>query len=291
MTKPIVSVIILTYQRAYWVKEAIESVLSQTYKDYEIIVINDGSTDNTAEVLSQFQNNIKIIEQKNKGVAAARNIAINNSQGRYIAFLDDDDIWLPTKLEKQIMLLEANDKIGLIYSDMSYFDEKEIFPETTAKKRPLPLARISWMLFPYPNLTPRPSSVVVRQETLDEIGLFDESLTTCEDYDLWLRICEKWLFYYLDEPLTMYRLSDTNMSKNQERTLISSLQVQEKAIERHPDYRRLPVNLLERGYYKFYLDLARLYINQGKGDKARQVIRRYRQARHLYSLTASASRQ
>ncbi|MBW4574226.1 MAG: glycosyltransferase [Aphanothece sp. CMT-3BRIN-NPC111] len=281
---PSVSVIITTYQRASLVTQAIKSVLAQSYKDYEIIVVNDGSTDNTAEVLNKFQDKIKIIHQNNKGLSFARNIAIQNSQGQYIAFLDDDDVWLPTKLEKQIALLEANNKIGLIYSDMSYFDEKEIFPETTAKKRPLPLARISWMLFPYPNLTPRPSSVVVRRETLDEIGLFDESLTACEDYDLWLRISEKWLVYYLDEPLTMYRLSDTNMSKNKERVLINSLQVQEKAIERHPDYRRLPVNLLERGYYKFYLDLARLYLNRSEGDKARQVIRRYRQARHLFSV-------
>lgn len=280
---PTVSVIIPTYQRSHLVNQAIESVLAQSYKDYEIIVVNDGCTDNTAEVLNQFQYKIKIITQQNKGLSSARNIAIKNSQGRYIAFLDDDDTWLPNNLEKKINLLEGNEKIGLIYSDMSFFNEKGVLPDTKAKECPLHLAQVSWMLFPYPNLTPRPSSVIVRRESLDEIGLFDESLTACEDYDLCLRISENWLVYYLDEPLTMYRLSDTNMSKNKERMLINSLQVQEKAILRHPNYRRLPANMLEQGFYKFYLELANLYINCSEGGKARQVIQRYRHHRNLYS--------
>ena len=100
MAKPIVSVIIPTYQRAQWVGEAIESVLAQSYKNYEIIVINDGSTDHTSKVLKQFEDKIKVFNQQNKSLPSARNIAINSSQGRYIAFLDNDDLWLKNKLEK-----------------------------------------------------------------------------------------------------------------------------------------------------------------------------------------------
>jgi len=289
MQVPSVSVIIPTYQRSHWVSEAIESVLAQTYKDYEIIVVNDGSTDNTAQVLNQFQDKIRIIEQDNKGSSAARNIAIQNSQGRYIAFLDDDDRWLPSKLEKQIALLESERKVGLIYSDMFLFDEKEVFPEPRGKKHPIHLGRISWMLFLFGSSVPLASSVVVRRETLDEIGLFDETLRFCVDYDLWLRISEKWLLYYLDEPLTMYRLSDTNMTKNREGVLLGALRLKEKALARNPDYRRLSANMLHQGFYRYYLALANLYINRSEGEKAREVIRRYRQARKLYSLTASAS--
>lgn len=280
---PTVSVIIPTYQRADWVNEAIKSVLAQTYKDYEIIVINDGSTDNTTEVLNQFQDKIKLIEQENKGVSTALNIAIEKSQGQYIAFLDDDDIWLPNKLEKQILLLESNHRIGLIYSDMLLFDEKAVFPEPLSKKLPIHVGHISWMLFIFGNSVPLPSSVVVRCEVLDEIGLFDESLTHCHDYDLWLRISEKWLLSYLDEPLTMYRLSDTSMSKNREAVLFSVLRLKEKALARNPDYQRLSNNMLYHGFYRYYLALANLYLNRYEGDKAREVIRRYRQARYLYS--------
>jgi glycosyltransferase involved in cell wall biosynthesis len=282
---PTVSVIIPTYQRSHWVSEAIESVLAQTFKDYEIIVVNDGSTDNTVEVLNQFQDKIKIIEQENKGGSAARNIAIKNSQGLYIAFLDDDDLWLPSKLEKQIALLEFNHKIGLIYSDMFWFNENGVFPNTKAQVSSLHLARLYWMHFlNLDSLTcPISSTVIVRRQALDEIGLFDESLTNCHDYDLWLRIGEKWLFYYLDDPLTMHRLSDTNITKNRERLLVSLLRVKEKALDRHPDYRRLSANMLHKGFYRHYLTLADLYLNRSEGEKARDVIRRYRQVRHLYS--------
>jgi glycosyltransferase involved in cell wall biosynthesis len=280
---PTVSVIIPTYQRAHWVSEAIESVLAQTYKDYDIIVVNDGSTDNTAEVLNQFQNKIKIIEQENKGNSVARNIAIQNSQGQYIAFLDDDDRWMPNKLEKQIALLESNSKIGLSYSDMFFFNDKEVFLELRGKKQPINLGRISWMLFLFGNSVPLASSVVVRREALDEIGLFDESLLRCEDYDLWLRISEKWLLYYLDEPLTMYRLSDLNISKNRELVLVSLLCLREKALARNSDYRRLSPNMLYQGFYRYYLTLANLYIDRSEGEKAHEVIRRYRQYRQLYS--------
>jgi glycosyltransferase involved in cell wall biosynthesis len=282
---PTVSVIIPTYQRAHWVSEAIESVLAQTYKDYEIIVVNDGSTDNTAEVLNQFQGKIKIIEQENKGVSAARNIAIRNSQGQYIAFLDDDDIWLPSKLEKQILILESNDKIGLLYSDLFYFNEQGTFPNTKSQNYPIHTACISWMLFLNWNMRicPEPSTVVVSKQTLDEIGVFDETLMSCEDYDLWLRISEKWLVHYLNEPLLMYRLSNTNIHNDTEQLLVNFLLVKEKALVRNPDYRRLSPNRLYQDFYKYYLALANLYLNRSEGEKAREVIRRYRQYRQIYS--------
>ena len=113
---PKVSVIIPTYQRAHLVSQAIESVLAQTYSDYEIIVVNNGSTDNTTEVLSQFGDKIRVIHlHANTGPSVARNLGMNASNGRYLAFLDDDDLWLPNKLEKQIPYLDSHSNIGLIY--------------------------------------------------------------------------------------------------------------------------------------------------------------------------------
>ena len=160
--------------------------------------------------------------------------------------------------------------------------KKQVFPEPQCKIHPINMGRISWMLFLFGNSVPLPSSVAVRRETLDEIGLFDENLIICHDYDLWLRISEKWLLYYLDEPLIMYRLYNTNITKNRERLLLDLLSLEEKALARNPDYRRLSANMLHEGFYKNYIRLGNLYIDRCEGEKAREVVQRYRHYRQLY---------
>ncbi|MBD2771540.1 glycosyltransferase family 2 protein [Iningainema tapete] len=277
---PSVSVIIPTYQRANLVSQAIESVLAQTYTDYEIIVVNDGSQDNTKEVLAGFGDKISVINQDNLGVAAARNVGIMAAQGRYIALLDHDDIWLPTKLEKQIACLEANHKIGVVYSDIFYFNDKGIYPYTYAQKNKiLPFEQL-WSIFvrgPIPTC----SVVVIRRECLDEVGLLDETLVPVDDYDLWFRIVEKWLIYFLNEPLVYYRRYEGQQSNNEEKMLLGLLRVKEKAFNRYKELQKLPLMVLDEHFFNGYLRVAYMYIQRYQGEKARPFLERYRQIRGI----------
>ena len=274
---PTVSVIIPIYQRAHLVSQTIESVLAQTYTDYEIIVVNDGSTDNTKEVLACFGNKITTIHQENKGVSAARNTGINAAKGLYIAFLDSDDLWQPNKLEKQLAFFESNPKIGLVYSDAFFFNEKGVLPDKWTSVYPPPPVWQFLALFGRNFILT--STVVVRRECLDEVGLFDETLKSCEDYDLWLRIIEKFPIYFLNEPLGYYRQSANSLDSNREQMLATNLRAREKAFSRNPELRNLPLIVLDFCLYDHYLNLAYYYIRRYQGEKGRQVLEKYRQVR------------
>ncbi|WP_099067602.1 glycosyltransferase [Nostoc linckia] len=278
--EPTVSVIIPTYQRGHLVSQAINSVLAQTYKDYEIIVINDGSQDNTPQVLAEFsdRHHITAIHQANQGLSAARNAGIRSARGKYIAFLDDDDLWEPQKLEKQISVLEANPRIGLIYSDSLFFSDRQgLFPGSYNTAFPTPNLQVLWTLFQYnyiPVLT-----VVVRQDCLNQVGLFDKTVTPCEDYDLWLRVIEKFPIYFLNQPLARYRESPSSLSQDREQMLTSHLRVKEKVIDRHPEFLKIPVKFLDPCFYNIYLQLANLHIQNHQIEQARRVLHRYREIR------------
>ncbi|MBD2771541.1 glycosyltransferase family 2 protein [Iningainema tapete] len=277
---PNVSVIIPTYQRANLVSQAIESVLAQTYTDYEIIVVNDGSTDNTIEVLEYFGEKITVIHQENQGSAAARNTGIKVAQGQYIALLDHDDIWLPTKLEKQVSYLDSHPKIGLVYSDTLYFNEKGLLPGSHAKFFPVPPVLQSWTLF-VRNTIPTCSVVMMRRKCLDDVGLFDETLPPCDDYDLWLRLVEKWPIHFLNEPLVHYRRYEGQQSNSEERMLLGLLRVKEKTFKRNKELQKLPLFVLDQCFYEGYLSLAYLYIQLYQGEKARLALNHYQQVRGI----------
>lgn len=199
------SVILPTYNRSYCIIDAIESVLHQTYNNYEIIVIDDGSDDDTKEILEKYNEKIKYLYQENKGVSSARNLGISQSSGKYIAFIDSDDLWTIDHLEKHYNLLENNLEYVLSYNyakiidfktgkltryikhDKSNYDIK--YPETIFIKN---------------NILTTPS-VVIRRCILDETGVFDEGMNMCEDLDLWRRISITYRIKCLPEYLTMIR--------------------------------------------------------------------------------------
>ena len=199
-----VSIIIPTYQRAHFVVNAIRNAQAQTYQDIEIIVVNDGSTDETATVLAEFSEQIVLIHhQENRGLSAALNTGIRASTGQYIAYLDDDDLWLPEKLEKQVRYLEEHPNIGLLYSDGFYFSEKAgLFPTTCFRNFHPFVAQVPSTLL-LVNYVPG-HTVIVRRACFDEVGLYDESLRAAEDYDMWLRIFEKYDVAFLQEPLASF---------------------------------------------------------------------------------------
>jgi len=189
-----VSVIITTYNRRVFLKAALLSVINQDYQDKEIIVVDDGSDDDSYEEIREFP--IRYVWKKNGGISSARNCGIELSKGDYISFLDVDDLWLKGKLSKQMELMERYDYL------ISYTDEiwmrngKRLNQKLRHKKytghifeRCLPLCIIS------------PSSVVIKRDVFDSVGLFDESMPVCEDYDMWLRTTARYPVLFVDVPL------------------------------------------------------------------------------------------
>ena len=192
-----ISVIIPTYNRRNTLPRAVESVLNQTYKPIEIIVVDDGSTDGTKEMFSEMYPLVRYIYQANSGVSSARNTGINSASGDWIALLDSDDEWLPDKLDRQVKLLQDNAEIRFCHTNEIWIrNNVRINQKKKHQKyggnifnKCLDICRIS------------PSSSLFHTSVIKDVGLFDESLDVCEDYDMWLRITAKYPVLFLDQPL------------------------------------------------------------------------------------------
>jgi glycosyltransferase involved in cell wall biosynthesis len=192
-----ISVIIPTYNRRNTLSRAVESVLNQIYKPIEIIVVDDGSTDGTKEMFSEMYPLVRYIYQANSGVSSARNTGINSASGDWIALLDSDDEWLPDKLDRQVKLLQDNAEIRFCHTNEIWIrNNVRINQKKKHQKyggnifnKCLDICRIS------------PSSSLFHTSVIKDVGLFDESLDVCEDYDMWLRITSKYPVLFLDQPL------------------------------------------------------------------------------------------
>ena len=192
-----ISVIIPTYNRRDTIQRAIDSVISQTFAPFEIIIVDDGSKDGTKEWIEEKYSSIKYIYQSNNGVSSARNKGINLSKGSWIALLDSDDEWIPEKLDYQARYINENPGLFFCHTNEIWIRNGHRVNQMKKHKKYggdifkhcLDICRIS------------PSSSLIKKEVFEDIGLFDESLTVCEDYDLWLRITAKYKVLYLDQPL------------------------------------------------------------------------------------------
>ena len=196
-----VSVIIPTYNRAALVREAIDSVLSQTYRPFELIVVDDGSTDATGGILSQYGRAITVITAVHSGPSAARNRGIRACRGDFIAFLDSDDIWLPDKLKRQMDFFRDN-------RDCRVCQTREVWIRNGRRVNPRKKHRMysGWIFEKcLPLCIVSPSSVIMHRCVLEDVGLFDESMPACEDYDLWLRIAPRYPIHLIDEELIVKR--------------------------------------------------------------------------------------
>lgn len=271
---PKVSVIIPTYNRSEFIKKSVDSVIEQTFKDFELIIIDDGSKDKTSEIISGYKNKVIYFYQENKGPAAARNKGIALSKGLYIAFLDSDDTWDKNKLQIQIRQMENNPEFPISHTQEIWYRNGKILNQKNIHKkyngyifeRCLPLCAVGM------------STIVAKKEIFEKVGFFDESLPCCEDYDLWLRASIKYPFLLIDKPLTQkdggrkdqvskifavgmdkFRiksitkiLKDTNLTPSQReaaiKTLIHKCNVYGKGCIKHnkPDegryYLKLPLN-------------------------------------------------
>ena len=199
--RPIVSVIIPTFNRGWIIRDAVDSVLGQTYSDFELIVVDDGSTDRTHEVLSAYGDRLRLIIQENRGVSAARNCGIRESIGRLVAFLDSDDLWLPNKLAVQVAFFDRLRSALICQTG-------EIWIRNGMRVNPRKIHRKPSGIIFEPSLAlclVSPSAVMIRRELFDEVGLFDEELPACEDYDMWLRVSCRIPVHLIDKQLTVKR--------------------------------------------------------------------------------------
>jgi glycosyltransferase involved in cell wall biosynthesis len=196
-----VSVIIPTYNRVGCLREAVDSVLSQGFRGFELIVVDDGSTDETPQLLREYGDSIRVLRQENRGVSAARNAGIAAGRGELIAFLDSDDIWLPGKLACQVDFFRQNPELLICQTEELWVKNgRRVNPGQRHRKR-------GGMIFE-PSLElclVSPSAVMLRRELFDRVGFFAEHLPACEDYDLWLRVSCRFPVGLIETPLIVKR--------------------------------------------------------------------------------------
>lgn len=206
---PEVSVVIPAFNAAAFVVEAVESVLSQTFRDLEIILVDDGSTDDTLARVATFSGSVRTIRQVNSGVAAARNRGIDEAAGTYVAFLDADDTWKPQKLDRQLRVLRAMKSARASATAFEVTDERGLVVEVRGGEAQGALLRA---LLLKGNVVGTPSSVLAERSMLAEVGGFNPRLSQCADWDLWIRVSLRTEFAWVSEPLVRYRQHAGNMS-------------------------------------------------------------------------------
>jgi glycosyltransferase involved in cell wall biosynthesis len=208
--KPKVSVIIPAYNSEVYIAEALHSVLAQTFKNYEVIVVDDGSSDGTLRVAKSFEPQVKVLAKQNGGPASARNLAINSSLGDYLSFLDSDDLWVEDKLERQTALLDENLDVGLVYSEALMFIEKD--GEKKLEGKIGYAADPSFRLLLFGDYIPN-STVMIRRACVEKAGLLNESreLIGVEDYEYWMRIARHFPIAGIPRPLAYYRIREGNL--------------------------------------------------------------------------------
>ena len=259
---PLISVIIPTFNQAQFIEEAVQSVLGQSYRNLEIIVVDDGSTDHTKDVLSKYHNHITYLSQNNRGPSSSRNYGIRTARADHIAFLDSDDVWFPEKLEAQMELMRRNSTVGLVgcgayTTDAQGRIEKEYVSEKYHTRqqflKDLQSRKISF----------NPSIVLVKRACIDRVGGFKDALHYGEDWDLWLRIAKHYEIAFITKPLVKVRMYGGYRPYQQVAVMKSNI------------HRIISDNLDQEGwrtrgplYSALYLDLAGLYLEKNRRGMA-----------------------
>ncbi len=249
--EPTVSAIIPTYNCAPYVAAAVESALSQTYRPLEVIVLDDGSTDETEAALQPYRGRIVLLRQANRGEAAARNAAIRHAKGEFLAFLDADDLWMPRKLERQMPIFANHPEVELAFTDGSTFDASgEIWPSMLHGLAPFldrvgpwlgagdggkrAIVRAAYPDLLFGNFLSVPG-VVVRRTRFEAEGGFDEGLRLCTDYDLWLRMAPRAPFALVNEVLFQVRIREESLGRARGVRSERFFEVEWQVRERHLD--------------------------------------------------------
>jgi len=258
-----VSVIIPAYNSADYTVETVASVLAQTYKNYEVIVVDDGSSDHTREALEQFSEQITYIYKENGGACSARNVGIRHARGEYLACLDCDDLWLPDKLQCSVAKLDAEKELALVFTSCYLIDkDSHVIGKTNYKvnldNTYVRLLKENYIVAP---------TVVMRRSCLDQVGLFDESIFIPADWDLWLRLARDFPIGYIDKSLSKYRMVSNYTQRNSDQYVDETLYMLKQHFNNAPFLsQRDRDSITSRLYVKHGI----LYRESGAMDNARR---------------------
>ncbi len=230
---PIISVVIPVYNGERTIQETIESVLNQTFTDFELIIINDGSQDRTLEIVSSIKDErLKVFSYPNAGLSESRNRGIFHASGEYISFIDADDLWTADKLELQLKALQENPQAAVAYSWTKCIDELGNFSRRGSHISVTGDVYAKLLLIDF---IENGSNPLIRKNAFTEVGEFDASFTHSEDRDMWLRLAAKYHFVAVPYPQILYRQSDNSVSANLPKQEVGSLKVIEKAFNQAPE--------------------------------------------------------
>jgi len=257
---PLISIITPAYNRGKFIGDAIESVIHQNYPFFEHIIVDDGSTDNTRELVRQYQKReprIFYYYQENQGQSAARNNALARSKGVFVCFLDSDDYWLPGKIEESLAVFDKHPEFDVVYGDCFTVNEYgEIISRRNIKRYS---GRIAATLLRDNFISM--STTMVRRRCFDEMGGMSSKRKVADDYDLWLRFASKYLFYYLPEYLACYRISKNQISSDTPRRFKVNEEIILAFLEEYPEavpWKEAKINLS-----RFYARKARFFSRAG----------------------------
>src|SRR5437867_8012813 len=269
-SKPLVSVVIPVYNGEQYLADAIKSVLDQTYRDFEVIVVDDGSTDGSAAVVKRYGETIRYIHQSNGGVCKSRNTGIAVAQGDYLAFLDQDDLWLPGKLAVQVAYLDSHPEVGAVYCQCEVKGKgwlrSSLYYAEPVKDDVLGIMSGTCLLM---------TASMIRKEVLRKIGGFDEALigAGAEDIDLTLRLSQVAQIAYLPQILAIYRVHATNNSMNSERLLHNQGHYLRKCRELYGHDSQV-ARFLDRQMVGYLSDLGRFQVRAVSVTEGRVSLRR-----------------
>lgn len=276
MSHPKVSIIIPTFNGSRYLTQTIDSVLNQTFKNFEVIVVDDGSTENISTILSSYSKQINYIYKKRTGPAATRNAGIILSKGEYVALLDHDDIWLPEKLEIEVEFLNNNPQCGLVYTYPRLIDsEGKIIEHEPPSHFPCGSVFIDFLKR---NRITTFSATMIRKKVFDSLGFLDErkEVMTCDDYDMWLRITDFFEIQFSPKRTVYYRLHDNNLVKDFDQNFSAHLTIFKKAISTCDSIKKIPKTQLKKiiseHLFEQYNTFAfKYYYKQKRYKKARTL--------------------
>jgi glycosyltransferase involved in cell wall biosynthesis len=273
MTEPLVSVVIPVYNGAEYLRTALESALEQSYEPLEIIVVDDGSTDQSPQIIDSYEGRVLAFRQANCGVARARNVGIRAARGDWVAFLDQDDWWLPEKIRKQVDLAQTDPEIGLVHTDVEHFDaDSDCYVKRFNPNRSDLLIDRCYERLLLGNAIFN-CTAMVRKTVLDHVGGFNEDMpgNTVQDYDLWLRVAKLSNLAYVPEKLATYRLHSAQGMWRVQNYLAAEVKVLERFVG---DFQRVASKEMKNRLVKLLDELGVAYLDAQNHRLARQCFAR-----------------
>ena len=267
-SKPLVSIITPTYNRAEFIGRAIESVLQQSVIQWELLVVDDGSTDNTNDVLAAYENDPRIhcVYQPNRGQSVARNNALKRIQGDFVGFLDSDDLWCAQKLELQLAVFETHPDVDIVHGDESMIDSKGM--EISRQNMRRYSGHIARELLADNSVSI--TTALVRRKCFDEMGGFDTSVGVADDYDLWLRFSARYRFHYEPGIVASYRVMEDQISSDKRRRFAANEMIIKNFLAKYGD--QLDRRDKRWGLARFYCRSARYFASVGERGTAMNFV-------------------